>query len=289
MNKSLNNKTCIVTGATSGIGYETTLGLADRGASIVLIGRNPSKANKAVNSIKEATGNDAVEAVIADLSSQTEIRKAASLIGDRYDKIDVLINNAGIWLSKPKITEDGIETMFAVNHLAYFYLTHLLMDKLIRSGSGRIINVASDSHFHGKMQFDDLNLTGRYHGLRAYGQSKLANVLFTYELDRRLKKNKIPVTANCVQPGLVKTDIGLKHTISVHSLAWKFRRISGVSATKGAETSVYLAENQDVEGMGGKYWDNCKTKASSKASYNLDDASKLWEISLKLCNVDHYF
>ncbi len=278
-----------MTGATSGIGYETALGLAKRGARVLMVGRNRAKAESSAEIIREQSRNPAIEVVVADLSSQADIRRAAAYVSKKHSTIDVLINNAGIWLSKYQVTEDGIETMFAVNHLAYFYLTHLLMPLLTASGSGRIINVGSDSHFQGKMHFEDLNLSRKYHGLRAYGQSKLANILFTYELDRKLKEKAIPVTVNCVQPGLVKTDIGLKHTISFHGLAWKFRRLAGVTAAEGASTSIFLAEAQEVDGISGKYWDKCKVKASSKASYNSKDAHELWAKSLELCKIKDYF
>src|SRR5690606_28934860 len=188
--------------------------------------------------------------VIADLSSQKQVSKLAENILRSYDHIDVLINNAGSWFSDFGLTEDGIERQWAINHLAPFLLTHLLLPSLRKSQDPRVITVSSDSHFHGKIHFDDVNLQHNYHGLRAYAQSKLANVLFTFEFER--KKGALPISIHAVQPGLVKTDIGLKNTISFHGLMWKLRRLSGVSPQKGAATSVYLASSDEVRGNSGK-------------------------------------
>jgi retinol dehydrogenase 12 len=161
---------------------------------------------------------------------------------------------------------------------------------LSKSDDARIVCVGSDSHFHGKINFDDLSLGKKYHGLKAYAQSKLANALFVYELDRQLKAHGLnQIAINCVQPGLVKTDIGLKHTISLHGIAWRIRRMGGVSPAKGAETSVFLATDEQIKGESGKYWDKCKSKPSSKLSYKTDDAKKLWDICNELCGIDDYF
>jgi NAD(P)-dependent dehydrogenase (short-subunit alcohol dehydrogenase family) len=228
--------------------------------------------------------------VLADLSSQKSIRDAAKYILRECDKIDVLVNNAGTWFSEFALTEDGVERMFAVNHMAYFLLTHELLGGLHKSDDARVVCVGSDSHFHGKIHFDDLSLGKKYHGLRAYAQSKLANALFVYELDRNLKSRNIHnISINCVQPGLVKTDIGLKHTKLLHGLAWKFRRLSGVSPAEGAETSIYLATSDGARGESGKYWGKCKPKPSSKKSYDRQDAKKLWDICCKLAGIEDYF
>ena len=231
----MKDKICVVTGGTSGIGFETAKALASKGANVTIIARNPEKAHDAVESIRKTSGNENVAFVIADLGKQNEIREAAAEILKKHQQIDVLVNNAGAWFSKMILTRDGVESQFAINHLAYFLLTQLLLPALVKSGNGRIVNVSSDSHFKGKIHFDDLSLEKNYHGLRAYAQSKLANVLFTYELDRQLKAKNLPVTVNALQPGLVKTDIGVKHTISLHSLAWKIRRLGGVTPEEGAD------------------------------------------------------
>jgi NAD(P)-dependent dehydrogenase (short-subunit alcohol dehydrogenase family) len=286
----MEGKNCVVTGGNSGIGFETALALANSGANVIIVSRSQEKAEAAVKSIKAKSQNNRVDYVLADLSSQKSIRDAAKYIRRDFEKIDVLVNNAGTWFSELKLTEDGVERQFAVNHLAYVLLTHELLGPVQKSPDGRIICVGSDSHFHGKIHFDDLSLGRKYHGIKAYAQSKMANVMFVYELDKRLKERKIEhVTINCVQPGLVKTDIGLKHTISLHGLAWRIRRLGGVSPAKGAETSIYLACSEEVAGESGKYWEKCKPKPSSKRSYIEEDSSRLWDICMDLCGINDYF
>lgn len=286
----MEGKNCIVTGGNSGIGFETALALAMLGANVIILSRSQDKAEAAVKSIKAKSQNNHVDFILADLSSQKSIRDAAKYIRREFDKIDVLVNNAGTWFSSLELTEDGIERQFAVNHMAYFLLTHELLASLVKSDDARVICVGSDSHFHGKMNFDDLSLGKKYHGIKAYAQSKLANALFVYELDRQLKGRNIHnISINCVQPGLVKTDIGLKHTISLHGLAWRIRRMGGVSPAKGAETSIYLASSNQIKSESGKYWDKCKPKPSSKRSYDNNDAVKLWEICNGLSGISDYF
>lgn len=283
----MKDKVCIITGSGSGIGFETALALAKKGAVVISVTRNIEKVNQIVKDLKKASGNQRIDGFDIDLSSQKYIRKKAREIIKKYPKIDVLVNNAGTWYSRLNYTEDNIEMQFAVNHLAYFLFTHELLPALVKSDDPRIINVGSDSHYHGKMHFNDINLTRKYHGLRAYAQSKLANVLFTYEFERRKPIEKLNIY--CVQPGLVKTNIGLKHTISFHSLAWRIRRLSGVTPAEGAETSVYLASSDEVKGISGKYWDKMKPKKSSKQSMNKEDAARLWILSERLCDIDDYF
>ena len=286
----MERKNCVITGGNSGIGFETALALSRTGANVIIVCRNPGKARDAVQSIQEKSGNPHIGFVLGDLGSQKSIRGIAREILGKFQTIDVLVNNAGAWFSKLELTEDGIERQFAVNHLAYFLLTHELLTALLASSDGRIICVGSDSHFQGKLHFDDFSLRANYHGLRAYAQSKLANVMFVYELDRRLKRYGIGnISVNCVQPGLVKTDIGLKHTISFHALAWKIRRLGGVGPDKGAKTSVYLATSEAVKGQSGKYWDKCKPKPSARQSYVKEDALRLWEASESLCDIQDYF
>lgn len=286
----MEGKICVVTGGNSGIGFETALSLAKLGAHVIILSRNLAKAEAAVNSIIRESKNENVDYIKVDLDSQRSIREGASKILKKYTKIDVLVNNAGTWFSNLDLTEDNVERQFAVNHLAYFLLTHELLRGLQNSDDARVICVGSDSHFHGKIHFDDLSLGIRYHGIKAYAQSKLANVLFVKELDRQLESKGIDnISINCVQPGLVKTDIGLKHSISFHGFAWRIRRMGGVSPAKGAETSIYLASSDKVKGQSGLYWDKCKTKPSSKRSYDKEDALTLWEVSKKLCGIKDYF
>lgn len=280
----------MVTGGNAGIGYETARALAETGANLIIVSRTREKAEEAVASIRSQAPDSQIDYVLADLSSMKSIRRAGDEIRGKFNTLDVLVNNAGTWFSKLELTEDGIERQFAVNHLAYFLLTHELLGTLSASQDGRIICVGSDSHFHGKLHFEDFSLKNNYHGLRAYAQSKLANVMFAYELDRRLKERGLEnISVNCVQPGRVNTDIGLKHTISFHALAWKIRRLGGLSPAKGAATSIYLASEEAAKGQSGKYWDKCQPKPSSPASYDAEAAARLWEISESLCGIPHYF
>jgi NAD(P)-dependent dehydrogenase (short-subunit alcohol dehydrogenase family) len=283
----MDDKICLITGANAGIGFETAKSLCAKGATTILVCRSEEKAKKAIADIKQEIPRAKTDYAIADLSSQKQIRELAGNILGRYDKLDVLVNNAGSWFSDFDLTEDKIERQWAINHLSPFLLTHLLLRSLQKAQDPRIINVSSDSHFHGKIHFKDVNLHHNYHGLRAYAQSKLANVLFTFEFNRR--KASLPITINAVQPGLVKTDIGLKHTISFHGLMWKIRRLMGVSPQKGAATSIHLASSEKVRGISGKYWENCKPKPASKTAYNKEDAERLWEISKDLCGIRKYF
>lgn len=283
----MEGKYCVVTGANSGLGYYTTRAFAMRGAHVAMVCRNEEKGKKALIEIIKESGNTNLSLFVADLSSQKDLRAAAQKIRSSFPVVDVLVNNAGTWISELSYTEDGIEKMFAVNHMAYFYLTHLLYPHIAKSEDGRVVSVASDSHFQGKMHFDDLYLTKKYHGLRAYAQSKLANILFTYELEKR--KPHEQVTTYAIQPGLVKTDIGLKHTRWLHAIAWKLRRSGGVTPDVGAKTQIYAATAPEAKLYSGKYWDKSKTKSSSKASYQAEDAAKLWEVSKELCKIDDFF
>ncbi len=283
----MKGKVCVITGANAGIGYETALALAKMNTDLVIISKDESRVKVTIDKIISESNHKNIEGIVIDLSSQKEIKKGAKEILSKYNRIDILINNAGTWYSNLTYTDENIEMQFAVNHLAYFYLTHLLLPSIANSDDPRIINVGSDSHISGKIHFNDINLTKKYHGLRAYSQSKLANILFTYEFNRRNPLDKICI--NCLQPGLVKTNIGLKHTVAIHSLAWKLRRLGGITPAEGAETSIYLASSDEVKGVSGKYWDKSKIKKSSKRSYIKEDAQRLWLLSEKLCDIDDYF
>ena len=273
MNKAA-QRTALVTGATSGIGLATAAALIDKGFRVLVHGRTPQKAAAAVARL----GPRAI-AVHADLSSQAAVRRLAGEIKEAYPPLDVLVNNAGVWNSHRKLTEDGVESTFAVNHLAYFLLTALLHDHL--TATGRIVCVSSDSHKQVKgMKFDDLGLAGNYHGLRSYAQSKLANLLFCYEYERRHSGTK-PIYA--VQPGLVTTDIGLKGNTWLHALAWRVRRkMSGhKTPAAGAATSIYLASAESPP-ESGLYYDDCRPKSSSAASLDPETAARLWVESERL-------
>lgn len=279
-------RTAVITGANSGIGFETAKGLAKLGHSIIMVCRTKEKGDKALAEIINATGNQNIELMIADLSSQKQIRELGTKILSKFPVLDVLVNNAGTWFSKLTYTEDNIEMQFAVNHLAYFLLSHLLLPNLLKSADGRIVNVASDSHINGKIDFEDLYLTKNYFGLDAYRQSKLANVLFTYDLANRLEGKG--VTVNALQPGLVKTNMGHKHTIGLHSIVWWFRKQGGVKPEEGAKTSVFLASSYEVKGITGKYWDKSKQKPSGDVSYDTETGKRLWEVCEKLTGIENY-
>lgn len=283
----MNKKTCVITGATSGIGYGIAKGLAARNFELILIGRDTQKGQSTTEALKSKTGNTSIHYYTIDLCSQKQIRKTGEEIKNNHPDIDVLINNAGVWTSRYELTDDHIEKQFAVNHLAYFLLTHLLYPTLAKRQDGRIINIGSDSHKFGKINFDDLNLEHTYHGLKAYSQSKLANILFTYELHRQKKEDHVSVY--CVQPGLVKTDIGVKHTNPFHSFMWKLRRLGGMTPDQAAETAIYLATADEVSKSSGLYWDKCKPKPSSVRSKNPEDAARLWKMSEQLCGIKNYF
>lgn len=284
-------KTVLITGATGGIGLATATDLAGRGYSVILHGRSRDKAEAAVARIRESAPEADLKIVMADLGKQADIHRLAEEVMIHAPTLDVLINNAGVWNSRQELTAEGIEKSFAINHLAYFLLSHLLLPALRRSADGRIVCVASDSHKQIKgMFFDNLNLDGNYHGLRAYAQSKLANVLFCYEFDRRRRQANDP-TIFAVQPGLVQTDIGLKGNTWLHSLAWKVRRKMSGNKTpaEGAATSIYLASEPGLAEQSGLYWDNCVPKKSYSSSYDKDEARILWETSEGMVGIEQYF
>ncbi|HZF57600.1 MAG TPA: SDR family oxidoreductase [Rubrobacter sp.] len=278
----MGEKVCLITGATSGIGKATAMGLASMGASVVIVGRDRDRGEAVMADIKEKSANASVDLMLADLSSQEEIRRLAHEIREAYPRLDVLINNAGVIRSERITTADGIETTFAVNHLAYSLLTNLLLDVLKASAPSRIVNVASGEQRNGTIDFDDLQGEKGYKGAKAYSQSKLANVLFTHELARRLEGTG--VTANCLHPGVVGTNLG-----SGVSGAFGFvvRALTPLmkSPEKGAETSIYLASSPEVEGLSGGYFVKKAEARSSDASYDERIARRLWEASAELTNL----
>jgi NAD(P)-dependent dehydrogenase (short-subunit alcohol dehydrogenase family) len=275
------NRTCLITGANSGIGRVAAGALAANGATVIMVCRDRVRGEAARAEIRRITNNDRVELLIADLSEQRQIRRLAAEVKERYSELHVLINNAGIWNDKREVTVDGYETTWALNHLAYFLLTQELIDLLKASAPARIINVASDYHKLGHIDFDDIRLNRGYSGGKAYGQSKLANVIFTYELARRLKGTG--VTANCLHPGAVNTNFfnNVKGLFGI--LTWIGKPFLRTPA-KGAETVVWLASSPEVEGVTGKYFFDRREKQSSPESYDQNVASKLWEASEKMTN-----
>ena len=266
----------LVTGATAGIGVPTARVLAERGAHVVIVGRNPAKTEATAAQIKQQTGNNDVDYLVADLSVMAEVRRLAADVLRRYDRLDVLINNAGaIYLSR-QLSADGIEMTFALNHLSYFLLTNLLLDRLKASAPARIVNVSSGAHRYGPINFDDMQGEKRFNGQMIYGQSKLANILFTYELARRLAGSG--VTANALHPGFVATDFAKNNGV-IGRLFRVVTRPFSLNSDQGAQTTIYLASAPEVEGVTGKYFVKCKEERSSPASYDEAAARRLWELS----------
>jgi retinol dehydrogenase-14 len=278
----MRGKVCLVTGGSSGIGKATALGLANMGATVIVVGRDRSRGEAAVTEIKQKSNNDAVDLMLADLSSQASIRRLAVDFKDRYQQLHVLINNAGVFTSKRTVTVDGIETTFAVNHLAPFLLTNLLLDVLKASAPARIINITSSGERSGTINFDDLQGEGRYSGFQAYNQSKLAMILFTYELARKLEGTG--VTVNCVHPGVVVTNLG-RGSSGAFGLLLRLMRPFFSSPEKGAETPIYLASSPEVEGVSGKYFAKKAEAKSSERSYDTVTARRLWQVSAELTKV----
>lgn len=283
----MKNKIAVVTGANSGLGFETAKALAMQGARVILLSRSADKGQEALDKIFTATQNDQLELLTVDMASQASIRETGKLILDKHPVIDTLVNNAGTWISQFSLTEDGVETMFAVNHLAYVLMSHVLYPAIRKAEDGRIVCVASDSHFQFQVNYADLNLTNKYHGLRAYAQSKGANVMFVSELHKR--KQDANVSSYAIQPGLVKTDIGVKRTNWLHALAWKIRRSGGVSPAEGALCQIFCASAAEAKGQSGLYWDKCQPKPSAKYTYIEADRAQLWEQCLEMCKIDSFF
>ena len=274
----MKDRIVLITGASSGIGLETAKQLAAQGAQLVLVARSEDKLKEAVATIKAQTPSANVKYYIADFSSQKSVRNLAQNITRNYTKLDVLINNAGCVVPEFQLTEDGLEKTIATNHFAYFILTNELLPLVKKSDYARIVNVASGSHYQGKIDFESFTKEKGYFIMKAYAQSKLANVLFTYELAERLKGTQ--VTVNCLHPGFVKTEIGNKKTNWYSSFFWSLgTMLGGISVQNGAKTSVYLASSPEVKGVSGKYFDKCKAVEPNKDAYNADLRKQLWQVS----------
>src|SRR5437870_3998742 len=273
-------KSVLVTGGTSGIGKATAIGLAALGARVGITGRDQARTEAAAAGIRAAPGSPAVDAFAADMSVQAGVRRLAARVLDTYPRLDVLINNTGGFWAHRHLTADGLEHTFALNHLAPFLLTSLLLDRLTASAPARIVTVSSGAHASGRIDFDDLQGERNYSGQRAYSQSKLANVMFTYELARRLEGTG--VTANSVHPGVVRTNFGAEDQ------AWYFTVISRVvrpllkTPAQGAQTPIYLASSPDVDGVTGMFYAGRKPKTANKIAYDPDMTAKLWNVSAAL-------
>ncbi len=277
----MHGKVCMVTGATSGIGKATAQALAEKGATVIVVARNPGRGEAIVSQIKATTGNPSVNLMVADLSSQASIRKLARDFLQQYNRLDVLVNNADAVNLQYSRTVDGLETTFATNHLGYFLLTNLLLDRLKASAPARIINVSSTASRRGKINFGDLQGEKSYNGAAAYRQSKLANILFTVELAKRLQGTG--VTANVFHPGPARTNFGMNNSLFWRILYRIVYRFVGISPEKGAETPIYLATAPEVANVTGQYFE--KKKAVEPPNPIAKDqaiAERLWTVSEQL-------
>ena len=281
----MNGKICMVTGATSSIGEVTARELARLGATVIVVGRNPEKSTATVNMIKQQTGNPNVEFILADLSSQKEIRSLVQQFRSRYQQLHVLVNNAGAIFAKRQESVDGIEMTFALNHLGYFLLTNLLLDILKASTPSRIINVSTDVQHHKatRIDFDDLQSRKKYKFWDLYMRTKFANLLFTFELAQRLKGTNVTVNALC--PGVLASNLGMNNKgflILIWRLIKPLAHVFMTSPEKGARTINYLATSPDVEGVTGEYFEENRIVESYKALYDKDSARRLWQVGTEL-------
>ena len=278
----MNGRVCVVTGANSGIGKATALGLAKMGATVAMVCRNERAGLAAREQIQAESGNRDVALLLADLSLQGDVRRLAHDLRARFPRLHVLVNNAGVAPIKRSVTTDGVETTLAVNYLAPFLLTNLLLETLKASVPSRVVNVAGEYHRKATIDLDDLMYETDYSGVRASNRSKLALVLFTYELARRLEGTG--VTANCLHPGAVATGAPLKDPDlpSFSRLAYRLVKPFFLSPERGAETSIYLASSPEVEGVTGKYFVKKAAAESSPESHDQAVARRLWDVSVGL-------
>lgn len=279
---NMNGKICLVTGGTNGIGKATAQALAAMGATVIIVGRDVLKTSQVAEEIRAASGSNTVESLLADLSSPQEVRWLADKFKRKYSHLHVLINNAGGFFMRRQLRGNGIEMTFALNHLAGFLLTNLLLDTLKASAPARIINVSSNAHASGKIEFD--NLQGeREYGPRAYDNSKLANILFTMELARRLEGTR--VTANALHPGFVATGFAKNNGKLIAALVSLITPLVARSPAKGAETSVYLASSPSVEGITGKYFYDSHIIPPAPQATDMVVARKLWDVSAQMAHL----
>ncbi|GAA4412898.1 SDR family oxidoreductase [Fodinibacter luteus] len=274
----MTGRTVLVTGATGGIGLATAAGLAGLGARVGIVGRDAARSEAAANQVRESGGQ--VDVFVADMSAQHQVRRLADEVLDAYPRLDVLVNNVGGYWATRHVTVDGLEHTFAVNHLAPFLLTNLLLERLRASAPARVVTVSSGAQAMGSIDFADLQGERDYSGQRAYNQSKLANVMFTYELARRLAGSG--VTANALHPGVVRTNFGREDSKGWMRLMLPVVRPFMKSPERGAATSVHLASSPDVEGVTSRYFANSRPRASSRASQDAVAAARLWDVSAEL-------
>jgi NAD(P)-dependent dehydrogenase (short-subunit alcohol dehydrogenase family) len=283
----LNGKTILITGATNGIGEVSALELARAGAEVVVVSRNQEKCAATVQKIQSETGNNKVSYIAADLSTLAGIRSAADQFLSKHSTLDVLLNNAGGVFTSRQVTFDGYEMTFALNHLSYFLLTHLLLDTLKATsqsnGEARIVNVSSSAHYSSRgINFNDLQRKQGYNTFGVYADSKLMNILFTNELAKRLQGTGI--TANSLHPGFVRTGFG-KNNGGIVNRIFGLIQMFALSAEEGAQTSIYLASSPEVRGISGKFWDKKKVKTPSAAAQDIAAQEKLWRVSEELTHL----
>lgn len=283
---SLENKTCIITGGNSGIGKAAAIGLAKMGARVILIVRNRFRGENAIKEIMDAAGNKNIELQLCYLSSLESIKECAENIRRYHKKIDILINNAGAYFSKRHVTKDALEATFEVNYLSRFLFTNLLLDLIAKGGGGRIINVNGEYHRRGKINFDDLQFENSYSAICAASRAKLADMLFVHELSRKLDKQH--VTVNALHPGVVATNVVENDPDAsiMRKVIYKIIKPFLSSPEKGAKTILYLASNDEIKNVTGKYFINKKVVAASLKSYDADTAKKLWLESERLAGID---
>jgi NAD(P)-dependent dehydrogenase (short-subunit alcohol dehydrogenase family) len=284
--RMLNGKTCLVTGATSGIGAAAALELARLGATVIVAGRSAERCAASADAIGRKTGAH-VETAVADLASREQVRRMATEVGSRFARLDILVNNAGTRLRDRVMTVDGLEKTLAVNYLSHFLLTNLLLQRLLASPSARIVNVCSNAHAVGNIDFENLNGERHYDLVDAYARSKLALLMFTYELSRRLEGSR--VTANALHPGIVATDLGDENGLLDGWLRVRLRNLlkrSLLTPEQGARTIVHVASSADLEGVTGRYFDQGRDIASSPPTYDEALARKLWDVSALLCALE---
>ena len=282
--QSMTGKTVLITGGTGGIGRATAIGLASLGARVGITGRDRVRAEAAAASIAKESGNPAIDVFVADMSSQAEVRRLAADVLGTYPKLDVLVNNVGGFWSHRHVTADGLEHTFALNHLAPFLLTSLLLDRLKMSAPARIVTVASAAQGMGTIDFGDLMGERNYSGQSAYNQSKLANVMFTYELARRLEGSG--VTATVVHPGMTNTAFSSEDPSRLFAPLVAVMRPFMRKPAKGAETPIFLASSPEAAGITGKYFADLAPKESNKSSYDRATTGHLWDVSASLVGLE---
>lgn len=280
----MHGKVCLVTGATSGIGEVTAKTLAARGAQVIVVGRNQLKTEDTVTKIRSETGSQSVHYLLADFADLQQVRNLVLSFRNQYSRLDILINNAGAYFNIRRQTAYGVEMTFLVNHLAPFLLTNQLLDLIIMSPSARIINVSSGAHQYGSMDFSNLEFKRGYFGMKAYARSKLANILFTYELARRLDGGT--VTVNALHPGHTATDMWRTNFSVVGPLLKWFMGFFALTPEEGAQTSIYLASSPEVEDVTGRYFVEKEAVQSSPMSYDRNVAHQLWLVSERLTGLE---